>query len=95
MKSARALMGMAYQDGVRLSIGDDGPRASGPPDALRRWLPLLRPHRAEVEAIIEEVEERAAILEHDGGLSRVEAEAEAVRLVIGGEHERTNSGIHC
>lgn len=31
---------------------------------------------------VEDFEERAAIMEYDGGLTRAEAEAEAMRLII-------------
>lgn len=53
----------AEADGVRVHLVDDTPRASGNPEALRRWLPVLRQHKAEVVA---ELESRAR------GLARLE-----------------------
>ena len=81
-RTAAALLGEARRDGVRVTIGD-GLRASGPREAVQSWLRVLRPHRDAVEAVIEAQEERAAIMEFDGGLSRIDAEAAAARMALG------------
>jgi hypothetical protein len=49
------------------------PRSAMTPDLLDR----LITHKAELIAIIERFEERAAIVEYDGGFSRAEAERRA------------------
>jgi hypothetical protein len=60
------------------------------------WTKALRALRALGLAAQIDLEERAAIMEFDGGLSREDAEREAVRLVAqrwnGGAEMLTNSG---
>jgi hypothetical protein len=60
------------------------------------WTKALRALRALGLAAQIDLEERAAIMEFDGGLSREDAEREAVRLVAqrwnGGAGMLTNSG---
>jgi hypothetical protein len=70
--------------GVRLTPGEGGGvRVTGDKAALERWLPVLRERKADLiaylwaEVLREHYEERAGILEHDGGLPRAEAEASA------------------
>jgi hypothetical protein len=71
--------------GVRLTIENGKIKAAGSKAALARWLPVLRECKADllgylylwVETLREHYEERAAIHEYDGGLSRAEAEASA------------------
>jgi hypothetical protein len=75
----------AQAEGVALALSPAGTiKATGDKAALERWLPVLREHKAGLlaclwaEMLREHYEERAAILEHDGGLPRTEAEASAL-----------------
>jgi hypothetical protein len=70
--------------GVRLTPGENGGvRVAGDKAALERWLPVIREHKHALlaylwaEMLREHYEERAGILEHDGGLPGTEAEANA------------------
>jgi len=69
--------------GVRLTIEGGKIKATGNKAALERVLPVIRERKADllaclrVEMLRKHYEERAAILEHDGGLPRAEAEASA------------------
>jgi hypothetical protein len=69
--------------GVCLTIEGGKVKATGDKAALERWLPVLREHKADLlaylwaEVLREHYEERAAILEYEGGLPRAEAEANA------------------
>ena len=82
----------AAADGVRLTLTAPGKlKAIGDKQAVIRWLPILTEHKAELlaslsaphtaqaieQSVAEFFEERAAIAEYDGGLSREEAEARA------------------
>ena len=69
--------------GVRLTIEDGKVRVTGDKAVLERWLPVIRERKPDLlaylwaEVLREHYEERAGILEYDGGLSRAEAEANA------------------
>ena len=57
-------------------------KVRGEHQAVSKLLPILRSHKAELQAYFESdamdfYEERAAILEYDAGLSRSDAEAQA------------------
>ncbi len=82
--SVDTLIRAALDAGVELRFVDGKLRAVGRTAALRTWAPRLRQHREELTAYLADAEEwkaeRAGILEHDAGLSREEAEAEAARL---------------
>ena len=82
----------AAADGVRLTLTAPGKlKAIGDKQAVIRWLPILTEHKPELmaalsapitakeieESVAEFFEERAAITEYDGGLTREEAEKEA------------------
>jgi hypothetical protein len=62
--------------GVRLTLTvDDRLEIEAPQDALTPELLMrLKTHKSELIACIERLEERAAIMEYDGGLSRSESE---------------------
>lgn len=71
--------------------GGDGLKLRGPTAAVADWAPRLRPHREAIRAwlsppplmpdeqadIAERIEERAAIMTHDGGLTPTVAETQA------------------
>ena len=77
---------------------DGNLRYKGKQDVVTRWLPMLKAHKPEIlaalkaandtasrfdaEAITEAHEERAAILEYDGGLLRQESEHRAWRILL-------------
>jgi hypothetical protein len=74
----------AQADGVRLALSPAGTiKVAGDGAAVSRWLATIREHKAALlaylwaEMLREHYEERAGILEHDGGLPRAEAEANA------------------
>lgn len=73
------LLTACTQAGVSLKWDGSNIKAYGERQAVSRLLPILRPHKTELHAYFEVdmrelYEERAAILEYDGGLSRTEAE---------------------
>jgi hypothetical protein len=84
-------------DGVMLALSPSGGlKVGGRPSAVQKWLPDIRSHKPDIvaclqsefaklqeEARAEAFEERAAIMEFDGGLSREEAERAAL-LDVGG-----------
>jgi hypothetical protein len=81
-----ALLEQAYADGVRLEFSSgETIQATGNAEALRRWMPKFRKHKAAIvkhlwtEDLLEYFNERAAILEFSAGLSRAEAEEQARR----------------
>jgi hypothetical protein len=78
----------AEMDGVVLALSATGTiKATGDGAVVNRWLPMIRAHKESIIAVLkvgagdmapfdkEAFEERAAICEFDGGLSRDEAEA--------------------
>jgi hypothetical protein len=78
----RRLVGL----GVILSTAPDGRLAyDAPAGALGAdLLGSMRAHRDDLLGLVEAVEERAAIREYDGGLSRADAERLALVDVLGG-----------
>jgi hypothetical protein len=80
-------------DGVTLALSPSGDlKVGGRPSAVQRWLPDIRAHKPDIVACLqsefaklqeEAFEERAAIMEFDGGLPREEAERAAL-LDVGG-----------
>ncbi len=79
----RALLDRLHRRGVRLRANGDRLRWFAPVGVVTDGdLAELRRHKGEVLAILREderdrIEERAAIIEFDGGLSRAEAERRA------------------
>jgi hypothetical protein len=78
-----AIIQQATADGVSLALSPVGTiKATGARGAVTRWLPLIQEHKPgilatlkeEVTSGLEALEERAAIIEFDGGLPRAEAE---------------------
>ena len=82
----------AAADGVRLTLSAPGKlKAVGEQQAVSRWLPIIADNKLNILAVLstpataeaidadalEFFEERAAIAEFDGGLTREEAEAQA------------------
>ncbi len=80
-----AIIKDATADGVNLALSPTGTiKATGEQAAVNRWLPIIRDNKPAIVATLraanepvdpEAIEERAAIMEYDGGLSREEAEA--------------------
>ena len=87
MTLAKILQG-AMAHGVRMAVTPAGTlRVSGEAAIVTHWVPTLRAHKRELLAVLRQAEdlrehflERAAILEHDGGLPRETAELEAARM---------------
>ena len=81
----------ATTDGVRLSLSPSGGvSAKGAQPVIDRWLPMLRQNKSAIVSLLRPgrdgwsaedwqvfFDERAGILEFDGGLPRAEAEARA------------------
>ena len=95
--NAPQLLDLLTARGVHLARDETGHLRAGPAAAVTPELAdLIRQHRAELLAALapppdplavrEFFEERAAVFEHDGGLSRAEAEAGALRRTL--EHFR-------
>ena len=79
--------------GVFLRMDGDRLKAYGQESAIARLLPTLKAHREELKAILSEeerefYEERAAIAEFDGGLSRTDAERQAMQEVRARRNKR-------
>jgi len=85
-----AIIESAEADGVTLKLSPSGGiRVIGGEVAVGRWLPIIRDHKSELmtllaanedgaqEASREASDERAAILEYEGGLPRHQEEAVA------------------
>ena len=76
------LLAACTQVGVLLKWDGSHIKACGDARAVSQLLPMLKTHKAALQDYFEEeqrdyYEERAAIAEYDGGLSREEAEAQA------------------
>lgn len=89
MKSAEIIQ-RAAADGVILTLSPSGGlKLKGKREVIRRWIPTFKAHKPELLRLLDEAippavedlrefyEERAAILEHDGGLPPEIAETEA------------------
>jgi len=82
--TAATIIRDAEGSGVRLTLTAAGTiKILGEEAAVARWLPIIREHKPELVSMLEAFEERAAILEFDGGLAREQAEAEARRIIEG------------
>lgn len=84
--NAAALIGEALAEGVTLWHEGGRVRYRGRRSTLTQMLPTLTAYRDELaealrlEAQAEAFEERAAIMEYDGGMTREDAESAARRL---------------
>lgn len=94
-----ALLSEARRDGVRISLGKPGMlKVAGPAVAVDRWRQRIAVAKPEIIAVLssaartapdpgalmDDFEERAAILEFDAGMSRRAAEMSAWKMVYGG-----------
>lgn len=117
MKPAEAIIAEARADGVTLDLTPEGQVVfKGSRAATERWLPILRGAKPALAAYLRRqsdgsnwsaadwrahYDERAGMLEYDGGLSRTEAEARAREWVTAEymvrAHKPTVPGIcaHC
>ena len=95
MKSSITLMQELAQMDIRLGTSGDKLRVDGPTDGMTTELEnMLSDHKQELLMLLNleqrglryELEERAAILEYDGGLDRGQAENQAINELF----ERTN-----
>ena len=78
-----AIIKNALADGVKLALSLEGTiKVAGNDRAVNRWLPLIKTHKADLIAALEDFEERAAIMEFDGRLNRPAAEHAAHHLVF-------------
>ena len=83
------IIARAEAEGISLAISDSGNiKAIGSGDIVQRWVPVLRQHKASILRVLRKTEtphkpssfdldhfeERAAIMEYDGGLTRAVAE---------------------
>lgn len=78
---------MSYLDRLKRKIGEDVPRGDATKGTKAPYVPFVAPESAPSRQIFyrEAFEERAAIMEFDGGLTRAEAE----RLALLERHGRT------
>ncbi|MFN7318594.1 MAG: hypothetical protein ACK5S6_03685, partial [bacterium] len=83
--------------GVILSIDDKGRLLFDAPKGVMtdELMVAIRPHREELVAIVERIEERAAIIEHDAGIPRSDAERMARMEVIDDTPEPMPAGVIC
>lgn len=87
--TAAEIIARATASGVTLLAAGDKLKCSGPPGAVRPLLPMLAEHKPALlielrrpdPATLENLAERAAILEHDAGEHPDDAEQQSVRLV--------------
>ncbi len=101
-----AIIEKAKAEGVTLALTPVGKvKLRGPEHLVARWLPVIRDHRAGIvaalgghrathaevmESIQEGIEERAAIMEHEAGLPREQAEAQAMAAMFVYEYRLTD-----
>lgn len=97
MTSARFLFQELHALGVLLQIDDRGRLSFEAPEGVvsEALIVRIRADASELLAIVERVEERAAVMEHDGGVARVEAERMARMEVIDDAPEQMPVGVHC
>ncbi len=92
--------------GVRLSIDPDGRVAYDAPVGVMTddILGRMRSHRDGLLALCEQIEKRAAIMEFDGGMTRVDAERMVMAEVVGESSDCRSlvpvpalmpDGVHC
>jgi hypothetical protein len=92
--TALALLQQLHDLGVALEPYPDGtlryraPKGILTPDLVDR----MREYKLELHGLVEACEERAAIMEYCGGVSRAEAEPLAWLDVLGGEQTKALSG---
>ena len=78
-----AIIKNALADGVKLTLSHDGTiKAAGKCNTVNRWVRTIREHKTGIIAALEAYEERAAIMEYDGGLDRESAERCARAIVF-------------
>ena len=78
-----AIIKNALADGVKLALSLEGTiKVAGNDRAVNRWLPLIKTHKADLIAALEDFEERAAIIEFDGLVNRATAEKSAHAIVF-------------
>lgn len=85
--------------GIVLSIDRDGRIAYDAPSGAMtsKLVDSIRAHRIELLEILESIDERAAIIEHDGGMSREDADRMALEEVIANamSSPTTSSATRC
>lgn len=91
--TATALLDTLWTKGARLSVDGDRVAVDAPKGVLTDVVrQAIRTHKAVLLDLVEAFEERAAILEYDGRVSRAEAERLAWGCVLGeasyGSHQR-------
>ncbi len=89
--SSRALLARCFELGVELEVADGELLVRGRRAAVKHVMPEIRKHKPAMIQLVSKLaeyrqelfEERAAIMEFDGGLSRSEAERLAHRQSTG------------
>ena len=97
MTSAKAFYRELIALGVALSIDARGRLGFDAPKGVMtdELMIGIRSHREELVAIVERIEERAAIMEHDAGIPRSDAERMARMEVIDDTPEPMPAGVIC
>ncbi len=97
MTSAKSVIRELRALGVYLSIDARGRLAFDAPEGVigEEMIALIRNHRDELLATVERLEERTAILEHDAGLDRSDAERTAWEEIIDDAPEVMPCGVIC
>ena len=93
--TALALLQQLHALGVVLTSSPDGTlRYRAPKGVLTpALLDVMRQHKPELHALVEEWSERAAIAEYGGGLTREAAERQAWECVLTPHDERVAYGV--
>ena len=92
--SPDAILTTCTQSGVILKWDGSKIKACGEERIVSQWLPMLKTHKAELHAYFEAeamgyYDERTAIAEFDGGLSRADAEVQAFAELQASHPSRT------
>jgi hypothetical protein len=97
MTSAKAFYRELSALGVVLSIDDRGRLLFDAPKGVMtdELMIGIRSHREELVAIVERIDERAAIMEHDAGIPRSDAERMARMEVIDDTPKPMPRGVIC
>jgi len=97
MTSAKAFYRDLIDLGVALSVDARGRLGFDAPDGVMtdELMVGIRSHREDLVAIVERIEERAAIMEHDAGIPRSDAERMARMEVIDDTPEPMPEGVIC